>query len=59
MDKDRVKGKVKQMEGRLQEAKGSLTGSNSDKAKGAAKETEGKIQEGFGKAKDAVRKATR
>jgi uncharacterized protein YjbJ (UPF0337 family) len=55
MDKDVVKGKVKQAEGRLQEAKGALTGSGKDKAN--VKQAEGKVQEGVGKVKDAARKA--
>lgn len=59
MDKDRVKGKVKQVTGRVQEAKGSLTNNPNDKMKGEAKQVAGKIQEGLGKAKDAVRKATK
>jgi len=56
MDKDRIKGKIKQFEGKVQEAKGDLTNSNADKAKGSAKVVEGKVQEKYGQAKDAVRK---
>jgi len=57
MDKDRIKGKVKEIEGKAQVAKGKITGSTSDKIMGTAKEIEGVIQHKFGKAKDAVRKA--
>ena len=57
MDKDRIKGKVKEVEGRFQQAKGDLTGNDADRIKGADKKTEGKIQHGFGKVKDNVRKA--
>jgi len=57
MDKDRIKGKVKEIEGRVQVAKGELTGSQSDKVKGTVKKVEGKIQNEVGKVKDAVRKA--
>lgn len=59
MDKDRIKGKVKQLEGKVQEAAGDLTHSNKERVKGAAKVAEGKVQEQFGKAKDAVRKAAK
>ncbi len=57
MDKDQVKGKVKQVEGHLQEAKGDLLGKKEDRVEGHAKVTEGKIQEKLGDAKDAVKKA--
>ena len=59
MDKDRVKGKVKQLEGALQEAKGTLTHSNTDKIKGSAKKMEGKVEEKYGKAKDAAREVVK
>ena len=59
MDKDRIKGKIKQFEGKVQRAKGNLTDSNSDKIAGAAKEIEGNVEEGFGEAKDAARKVTK
>lgn len=57
MDKDRIKGKGKEIEGRLQQAKGDLTGNDADRAEGAAKKAEGKIQNAVGKAKDGIRKA--
>lgn len=57
MDKDRIKGKVKEVEGRVQQAKGDLTGNDVDRAKGADKKVEGKVQHAFGKVKDNVRKA--
>ena len=57
MDKDRVKGKVKQAEGSAMKTVGKMTGSTSDKIDGTLKKAEGKIQEKVGKAKDAVRKS--
>jgi len=57
MDSDRIKGKIKQAEGKLQDAKGDLTNSPMDDIKGKAKQVEGKIQETWGKSKDAVREA--
>jgi uncharacterized protein YjbJ (UPF0337 family) len=59
MDKDRIKGKMKQLGGKVQRTKGNLTDSNSDKIAGTAKEIEGNIEEEFGKTKDAVRKVTK
>ena len=59
MDKDRMIGKVKQVEGKVQEAAGALTDSNKTKFKGKAKVAEGKLQENYGEAKDSVRKATK
>jgi uncharacterized protein YjbJ (UPF0337 family) len=57
MDKDRTKGTVKEIEGKLQQAKGDLTGSTTDKAEGKSKEVAGKVQKKIGQAKDDVRKA--
>jgi uncharacterized protein YjbJ (UPF0337 family) len=59
MNKDIIKGKAKQVEGKIQDAKGDLTNNPSDDIVGKAKQVEGKIQEDWGKSKDAVRKATR
>lgn len=59
MDKDIIKGKAKQVEGKIQDAKGDLTNNPSDDIAGKAKQVEGKIQEEWGKSKDAARKATR
>ena len=52
-----VKGKLKQAEGKAQDASGDVTGNVDDDVAGKAKQVEGKVQEGFGKAKDAVRDA--
>ncbi len=57
VDKDVVEGKVKQAEGKVQDAAGDVTGNTDDDIAGKAKQAEGKVQEGFGKAKDAVRNA--
>lgn len=55
VDEDVVKGKLKQAEGKAQDAVGDVTDSPKDDAAGKAKQVEGKVQEGFGKAKDAVK----
>jgi uncharacterized protein YjbJ (UPF0337 family) len=57
MDPDRIKGKIKQAEGKAQDAVGDLTDDPTDDIKGKAKQAEGKIQEAWGKSKDAARKA--
>ena len=54
---DIVKGKLKQSEGKAQDALGKATGSTEDEVKGNLKQAEGKIQEGFGKVKEAVKTA--
>lgn len=55
MDKDRIRGKGKNIAGRVQEAWGDLTGDKGQEAKGQGKQIEGNLQEGIGKVKDAVR----
>lgn len=57
MDSDRIKGKLKQAEGKAQDAIGDLTDDPTDDIKGKAKQVEGKAQEAWGKSKDAARKA--
>ncbi len=56
-DQDVLKGKMKQAEGKAQDALGDVTGNPDDDLAGKAKQVEGKVQEGFGKAKDAVKDA--
>ncbi len=55
MNKDEVKGKAKDVAGRVQRQAGEWTGSSETQAKGAAKQVEGKVQNAWGKAKDAVK----
>ena len=57
MDKDRIKGKVKDIAGRVQRQKGEWTGNQEEQAKGAAKQVEGKVQNIAGRIKDAGRDA--
>jgi uncharacterized protein YjbJ (UPF0337 family) len=59
MDKDRVEGKVKDVAGRVERQVGEWTGDKEAQVHGAAKQVEGKVQNTFGKAKDAVRDATK
>jgi uncharacterized protein YjbJ (UPF0337 family) len=56
MNNDEVKGKAKDIAGRVERQVGEWTGDNEAQVKGAAKQVEGKVQNAWGKAKDAVKK---
>ena len=55
MDKDQVKGKVKDVTGGVERKVGEWTGDRETEAKGAAKQVEGKVQNAWGTIKDAVK----
>jgi uncharacterized protein YjbJ (UPF0337 family) len=55
MNKDEVKGKAKDIAGRVQRQAGEWTGDEKSAAKGAAKQVEGKVQNAWGKVKDAAK----
>ena len=55
MDKDRVKGSVKQAVGAIEETVGKITGDVKLQADGEADKTAGKIQNAVGGVKDALR----
>jgi len=55
MDKDRVKGKVKDIAGRAERQAGEWTGSEEHQVKGLGKQVEGKVQNTVGKMKYAVK----
>jgi uncharacterized protein YjbJ (UPF0337 family) len=57
VDKDRIKGKAKDVAGRVQRQAGEWTGDEENQAEGAAKQVEGKVQNAWGQIKDAGRKA--
>jgi len=59
MDKDEIKGKAKDIGGRVERQVGEWTGSEEHQVKGTAKQAEGKVQNAWGKAKDAARDANR
>jgi len=58
MNNDRVKGKVKDVAGRVERQAGEWTGDTEAQVKGAMKQAEGKAQNAWGKAKDAVKQTT-
>lgn len=57
MNKDQVKGKAKEVAGKVQQKTGELVGSSEQQAKGLSKQVEGKLQKGVGDAKESVKDA--
>ncbi|MBA3479404.1 MAG: CsbD family protein [Lautropia sp.] len=54
MNKDQVKGSIKDAAGKVQEKVGQTTGNRDQEAKGLGKQVEGKTQKTVGDVKDAV-----
>ena len=59
MNRDQVKGKAKDIAGKVQQKVGEVTGSTSQQVKGVAKQVEGKVQKGAGDAEEALRDSER
>ncbi|MEO8296892.1 MAG: CsbD family protein [Burkholderiales bacterium] len=59
MNKDQVKGAVKDAAGKVQEKTGDLINSPEQQLKGMAKQVEGKTQKKVGDMKEAVKDANR
>lgn len=59
MNKDTIKGKAKDIKGRVERQAGEWTGDTESQIKGAGDQIEGKIQQGVGKMKDAGDRAMR
>jgi uncharacterized protein YjbJ (UPF0337 family) len=57
MDKDRVKGKMEDIGGRIERQAGEWTGDSKTQAEGAAHQVKGKARNAMGKVKDAARDA--
>ena len=57
MNRDQVKGSVKDVAGKVQRKVGELTGNEKQQVKGAAKQVEGKVQKGVGNVEQALDKA--
>jgi uncharacterized protein YjbJ (UPF0337 family) len=55
MNKDQVKGTVKDAIGKVQEKAGEVTGSAQQEAKGLIKQAEGKLQKATGDVKEALK----
>jgi len=54
MNKDQVKGGVKDAVGKVQEQAGKLVGSKKQQIKGLSKQVAGKMQKGIGDAKQSI-----
>lgn len=57
MDKDRVKGKMEEMKGKVKRQAGEITGDTKTKVEGAFEQAKGKTEQVFGKMKDTGREA--
>ena len=58
MNRDEIKGKARNLRGRIKEALGSLTGSKRTQAEGMADRASGAAQEGVGKVKREIDEKT-
>jgi uncharacterized protein YjbJ (UPF0337 family) len=56
MNEDQVKGKVKDIAGRIERQAGEWTGDPEKQVDGALKQAEGKLQNAFGNAKEDAKK---
>ncbi len=59
MNKDQVRGRVKEAKGKIKEVAGKLVGNESMEAKGKVQKTLGKAQAKFGDVKQDVKDATK
>ncbi len=57
MNKDQVKGTIKEAAGKVQQKMGNMIGNPKQEAKGLAKKVEGKVQQRVGDAKETVQHA--
>jgi uncharacterized protein YjbJ (UPF0337 family) len=59
MDKDRIKGKMEDVGGRIERQVGEWTGDKEAQVEGAKHQVKGKVRNAAGKVKDAARGATK
>ena len=59
MNKDQVKGAIKEAAGSVQQKAGEVTGNTNQQLKGAAREVEGNVQKNYGNVKEAVKDANK
>ena len=57
MNKDQIKGTVKDVAGEAQESLGKITGNKDQQVKGETRQVEGKLQKGVGNVKEGVKDA--
>lgn len=58
MNKDQIKGAVKEAAGKVQEKTGKLVGSKKQQTKGVLNQVAGKVQKSVGDLKQAIRENT-
>ena len=56
MNKDQVKGRIKEAKGKVKEVAGKMVGNETLELKGKVQKTVGKIQAGYGDLKDDLKK---
>ncbi len=56
MNKDQIKGTIKNVEGKLQEAAGKVVGNKEQQIKGVSKQVVGKTEQKYGDAKEVLKK---
>ncbi|MBB5391674.1 MULTISPECIES: CsbD family protein [unclassified Herbaspirillum] len=56
MNKDQVKGSLKQAAGKVQQKAGEAAGSQTQKIKGVSKQVEGNVQKAYGDAKESMKR---
>lgn len=59
MNKDQIKGKAKDIGGKIQEEAGKVVGSSEQQVKGLNKQVEGKVQEKVGDVKENLNRGNR
>ena len=59
MNKDQVKGSLKDAAGKVQQKVGEAVGSDTQQAKGLGKQAEGKSQKAYGDAKETIKDVTK
>jgi uncharacterized protein YjbJ (UPF0337 family) len=57
MNKDQVKGRIKEAEGKVKEVVGKVVGNKDLEQEGKVKNTEGQVQAGYGDLKEDIKKA--
>ena len=56
MNKDQVKGRIKEVKGKVKDVTGKIVGNKNLEEKGKVQNTVGKVQAGYGDLKDNLKK---
>ena len=59
MNRDQIKGRTKEVAGKIQEKTGKLVGSKTHEASGLTKQAAGKVQKSYGDAKESAKRVAR